>query len=61
MQGPNTERTSKQNYRRLVFDELIRNKDRNQGNLLWTRNWTLWLIDHTRAFRLGKDLMKPEQ
>jgi hypothetical protein len=44
-----------------VFDELIQNRDRNQGNLVWTRDWTLWLIDHTRAFRLGKDLMKPDQ
>ena len=60
-QGPNPERTSKQYYSRLVFDELIQNKDRNQGNLLWTKDWTLWLIDHTRAFRLGKELMKPEQ
>lgn len=61
VQGPNPERTSKQNAVRLVFDELIQNKDRNQGNLVWTKDWTLWLIDHTRAFRLGKDLMKPEQ
>jgi len=61
VQGPNPERTSKQNYNRLVFDELIQNRDRNQGNLIWTKDWTLWLIDHTRAFRLGKDLMKPDQ
>jgi hypothetical protein len=59
--GPNPERTSKQNHVRLVFDELIQNKDRNQGNLLWTKDWTLWLIDHTRAFRLGKELTNPEQ
>ena len=44
-----------------VFDELIQNRDRNQGNLLWTKDWTLWLIDHTRAFRLGQILLKPEQ
>ena len=61
IQGPTPERTSRQNAVRLVFDELIQNKDRNQGNLIWTTDWTLWLIDHTRAFRLGKDLMKPEQ
>ena len=36
-----------------VWDELIQNKDRNQGNILWTKDWTMWLIDHTRAFRLG--------
>ena len=60
-QGPDPERTAKQIANRLVFDELIQNRDRNQGNLLWTKDWTLWLIDHTRAFRLGKTLMKPDQ
>ena len=43
-----------------VFDELIQNKDRNQGNILWTSDWTMWLIDHTRAFRLGQELLKPD-
>ena len=33
-----------------VFDLLIHNSDRNQGNALWTQDWTLVLIDHTRAF-----------
>ena len=61
MLGPDPERTSKQNHVRLVFDELIQNRDRNQGNLLWTKDWTLWLIDHTRAFRLGRELMNPDQ
>ena len=60
-QGPDPERTVKQIASRLVFDELIQNRDRNQGNLLWTKDWTLWLIDHTRAFRLGKNLVKPDQ
>jgi hypothetical protein len=57
--GPNPERTTKQIYTRLVFDELIQNKDRNQGNIVWTTDWTLWLIDHTRAFRLDRKLMQP--
>ena len=61
MQGPTPERTSKQYATRLVFDELIQNKDRNKGNFLWSKDWTLWLIDHTRAFRTGKALMKPEE
>ena len=59
--APNPDGRSKQIASRLVFDELIQNRDRNQGNLLWTKDWTLWLIDHTRAFRLGKELMKPDQ
>ena len=34
-----------------VFDELIANTDRNQGNMLIDSRWKLWLIDHSRAFR----------
>jgi hypothetical protein len=43
-----------------VFDQLIYNTDRNQGNLLITPEWKLWLIDHTRAFRAHKALLKEE-
>jgi hypothetical protein len=43
-----------------VFDQLIYNMDRNQGNLLITPEWKLWLIDHTRAFRTQRTLLKPE-
>ena len=40
-----------------VFDQLIANKDRNLGNILITRGWNIWIIDHTRAFRPWKDLL----
>jgi hypothetical protein len=43
-----------------VFDELIQNRDRNAGNIVWARDSKMWFIDHTRAFRLGKDLLKPD-
>ena len=59
--GPDPQRTDRQIQTMRVFDELIQNKDRNQGNILWDRQWTLWLIDHTRAFRLEKKLLKPER
>jgi hypothetical protein len=42
-----------------VFDELIQNRDRNQGNIVWSPDSKMWLIDHTRAFRLGRDLQTP--
>jgi hypothetical protein len=54
--GPDPDRTSKQLYVMRLFDELIENRDRNRGNMLWTKDWTLWLIDHSRAFRLGNEL-----
>jgi hypothetical protein len=59
--GPDPVRTNKQIQIMRVWDELIQNRDRNQGNILWTSDWTMWLIDHTRAFRLGQNLLKPEQ
>jgi hypothetical protein len=38
-----------------VFDVLIANEDRNQGNeLITTHDWKLHLIDHSRAFRRSK-------
>jgi hypothetical protein len=43
-----------------VFDELIQNRDRNQGNIMWSPDSKMWMIDHTRAFRLGRNLLKPE-
>ena len=59
--GPNPSRTAMQIHILRVFDELIQNRDRNAGNLLWTTDWKMWMIDHTRAFRLGKELLKPQQ
>jgi hypothetical protein len=58
--GPNPSRTASQIHVLRVFDELIQNRDRNSGNLLWTADWKMWMIDHTRAFRLGRDLLKPQ-
>jgi hypothetical protein len=42
-----------------LFDQLIYNVDRNGGNLLITRNWRAWAIDHTRAFRVLDNLKDP--
>lgn len=39
-----------------VFDQLIYNMDRNLGNLLIDKNWRIWAIDHTRAFRTHNTL-----
>jgi hypothetical protein len=39
-----------------VFDQLIYNMDRNQTNMLIDQGWHLWLIDHSRSFRVHKSL-----
>jgi hypothetical protein len=36
--------------RMKLFDQLIANIDRNQGNLIYDADWHLFLIDHSRAF-----------
>ena len=59
--GPDPVRTTQQLSMMRAWDELIENKDRNQGNILWTKDWTMWLIDHTRAFRLNHQLTSPER
>ena len=43
-----------------LFDELIANTDRNMGNILYTKDWRLWAIDHTRAFRKWTSLKNPQ-
>lgn len=43
-------RWSHQTSRMLMFDQLIANGDRNQGNLLYDVAGHLYLIDHSRAF-----------
>jgi hypothetical protein len=42
-----------------LFDQLIYNVDRNLGNLLIDKSWTVWMIDHSRAFRLHDKVKTP--
>jgi hypothetical protein len=58
--SPNPLRTVNYTFILRVFDELIQNRDRNGGNLLWTGDWKMWMIDHTRAFRLQPTLLNPQ-
>lgn len=43
-----------------VFDQLIFNTDRNLGNLVIDRRWRIWMIDHSRAFRMSHDIREPK-
>jgi hypothetical protein len=43
-----------------VFDQLIYNTDRNLQNLVIDKDWRIWMIDHTRAFRISRDLANPK-
>jgi hypothetical protein len=45
--------------RMRVFAQLVADTDRNLGNILISRDWKLWMIDFTRAFRRTRDLQEP--
>ena len=46
---------------RKLFDNLIQNFDRNQGNMLIDLDsWRVWLIDHTRSFLEERTLPSPD-
>lgn len=47
----------KQWHDMLVFDSVIGNVDRNNGNVLYDEKWNHWLIDHSRSFVHGADTM----
>ncbi len=59
MRQPDMEDWNRQQWTVGIFDELIFNTDRNQGNLLVDPTWRIWMIDHTRAFRVGPRLRNP--
>jgi hypothetical protein len=57
IEPPDPEVWSRQLSLATAFDQLIYNVDRNTGNLLITKDWTVVLIDHTRAFSPNPRLM----
>ncbi|HXI38648.1 MAG TPA: hypothetical protein VNH83_01655 [Bryobacteraceae bacterium] len=57
IEPPNQDDWNKQMYVVRVFDQLIYNTDRNLGNLVIDKQWRMWMIDHTRAFRLQTKLL----
>ncbi len=44
-----------------IFDNLLANVDRHQGNVLIDPEWDIWLIDHTQAFRRWARLHSSER
>ena len=56
---PDRESWNRQMYRMRVFSQLVSDTDRNVGNVLVGRDWKLWMIDFTRAFRNNNQLLAP--
>jgi hypothetical protein len=59
IEPPVAARWNQQRHLMWLFDELIANVDRNVGNIVYSKDWRLWLIDHTRAFRKTTELKQP--
>jgi hypothetical protein len=57
--APDARRWNEQMWHVRMFDQLIYNVDRNLGNLVIDKGWTIWMIDHTRAFRLLDTIKTP--
>lgn len=60
MAAPDKDAWNKEMFVMHVFDQLIHNMDRNIGNMLIDKSWHLWLIDHTRSFRLFRQVKNPK-
>ena len=70
IEPPDPESWKKQMQGVRVFDELISNAYRNVSpafylatmwdNLLITREWRIWLVDHTRTFGTSRQLENPQ-
>ncbi len=58
---PDPTRWNRQKRLMFVFDNIVANRDRNKGNLLIDGSWTIWLIDHTRAFGTSSRLLYPDE
>jgi hypothetical protein len=58
-QPPSALDFQRQRMKMVVFAELVGDVDRNKGNVLYTKDWRVIMIDFTRAFRLHRDLRTP--
>jgi hypothetical protein len=61
MTPPNIAQWNDQMLAARLFHELIGDYDFNQTNTLITKDWRVWMIDFTRAFRLARTLQYPDE
>jgi hypothetical protein len=57
---PDLDSWNKQMYAVRVWHQLIYDTDANLTNILISKDWQIWIIDCTRAFRIRKDLRDPK-
>jgi len=61
IEAPSSLRWVRQQQTLRLFDALIRNFDRNQGNILIDKRWKMWFIDHTRSFHKSPEIDRIER
>ena len=59
LQPPNAMAFVRDRQTMFVFAELVRDVDRNKGNVLYTKDWRVIMIDFTRGFRLQQEIRSP--
>ena len=57
---PDLETWNRLMFKVRLFDQLIANVDRHLKNILVTENFEVRLIDHSRSFRINRELMRPQ-
>lgn len=60
-QPPSPLAFQRERMKMVVFAELVGDVDRNKGNVIYTTDWRVIMIDFTRAFRLHRTLRQPAQ
>jgi hypothetical protein len=56
---PDRDEWTRQQHRMRVFTQLVYDTDRNQGNILITKDWRVVMIDFSRAFRSWHKIADP--
>jgi len=56
IEPPDQDAWNRQIYQARAFNQLIANSDPNLGNFVITKDWKLWMVDFTRAFRPHKEV-----
>jgi hypothetical protein len=58
-QPPSPLAFTRERMKMVVFGELVGDVDRNKGNVIYTKDWRVIMIDFTRGFRLNPELRHP--
>jgi hypothetical protein len=61
IEPPEPLKWNEQLYAARIFHELIADTDFNMTNILIAKDWRIWMIDFTRAFRTTRTINNPKQ